>query len=155
MQEVERSGASVEEALEAALTELGISEQEAEVEIVQEPKSGFLGLGSSEAVVRVRLKGAAAEEASDVVLEAQARLHPSDCAVVFCGVRHSYVELQWRARKFAAELTACGVTPGDKVALLFPNNPDFVAAFFAVAPWFFGPKFTVLAISLPSSVGRM
>ena len=51
MREVERSGASVEEALEAALTELGASEQEAEVEIVQEPKSGFLGLGASEAVV--------------------------------------------------------------------------------------------------------
>jgi spoIIIJ-associated protein len=52
--EVERSAASVEEALEAALGELGISEQEAEVEILQEPKGGFLGLGSQEAVVRVR-----------------------------------------------------------------------------------------------------
>ena len=72
MREVERSGASVEEALEAALTELGISEQEAEVEIVQEPKSGFLGLGSSEAVVRVRLKGAGAEEASEEELDEQA-----------------------------------------------------------------------------------
>ena len=72
MREVERSGASVEEALEAALTELGASEQEAEVEIVQEPKSGFLGLGASEAVVRVRLKGAGAEEASEEELDEQA-----------------------------------------------------------------------------------
>jgi len=72
MREVERSGASVEEALEAALAELGVSEQEAEVEIVQEPKSGFLRLGAAEAVVRVRLKGAGAGEASEEELDEQA-----------------------------------------------------------------------------------
>jgi spoIIIJ-associated protein len=54
MQEVEKSAASVEEAIEAALEELGLSEQEAHVEIVQEPRSGFLGLNSQPAVVRVR-----------------------------------------------------------------------------------------------------
>jgi len=72
MREVERSGASVEEALEAALAELGVSEQEAEVEIVQEPKSGFLRLGAAEAVVRVRLKEAGAGEASEEELDEQA-----------------------------------------------------------------------------------
>lgn len=54
MREIERSAASVEEAVEAALTELGLSEQEAQIEIVQEPRSGFLGLNSSPAIVRVR-----------------------------------------------------------------------------------------------------
>lgn len=54
MQEIERSAASVEEAVEAALSELGLSEQEAQIEIVQEPRSGFLGLNSSPAIVRVR-----------------------------------------------------------------------------------------------------
>jgi spoIIIJ-associated protein len=72
MREVERSGASVEEALEAALTELGVSEQEADVEILQEPKSGFLGLGSSEALVRVRLKQDGADDASEEELDEQA-----------------------------------------------------------------------------------
>jgi spoIIIJ-associated protein len=57
MQEVERSAASVEEALEAALAEIGATEQEVDVEIVREPRGGFLGVGSQEAVVRVRLKG--------------------------------------------------------------------------------------------------
>lgn len=61
MREVERSGASVEEAVEAALGELGASEQEVEIEILQEPKGGFLGLGSQGARVRVRLKGEAPE----------------------------------------------------------------------------------------------
>ena len=45
MREVERGAESVEEALEAALAELGASEQEVDVEIVQEPRSGFMGLG--------------------------------------------------------------------------------------------------------------
>jgi spoIIIJ-associated protein len=54
MQEIERSAASVEEAVESALAELGISEQEARIEIVQEPRGGFLGLNSQQAVVRVR-----------------------------------------------------------------------------------------------------
>ena len=54
MEEIERSAASVEEAIEAALAELGISEQEAEIRIVQEPRTGFLGIASQRAVVRVR-----------------------------------------------------------------------------------------------------
>ena len=56
MREVERSAASVEEALDAALAEIGATEQEVHVEIVREPRGGFLGVGSQEAVVRVRLK---------------------------------------------------------------------------------------------------
>ena len=54
MQEVERSAASVEEAIEAGLRELGISEQGASIEIVQEPRSGFLGLNAQPAIVRIR-----------------------------------------------------------------------------------------------------
>ncbi len=54
MQGIERSAASVEEAIEAALAELGLSEQEAEIEILQEPRGGFLGINASPAVVRVR-----------------------------------------------------------------------------------------------------
>ncbi|MFM7717879.1 MAG: RNA-binding cell elongation regulator Jag/EloR [Actinomycetota bacterium] len=54
--EVERSAASVEEAIEAALDELGVSEQEATVRILQEPNPA----GTLPAIVRVRLKSAAA-----------------------------------------------------------------------------------------------
>ncbi|MGH2663844.1 MAG: RNA-binding cell elongation regulator Jag/EloR [Actinomycetota bacterium] len=74
MREVERSGGSVEEALEAALEELGVSEQEAEVEIVQEAQRGLLGFGGQEALVRVRVReedltGAALEEQAEVAEE--------------------------------------------------------------------------------------
>ena len=72
MREVERSAASVEEALEAALAELGASEQEAVVEILQEPRSGFLRMGGQEAVVRVRLKQAGEGEPAEEDLDDQA-----------------------------------------------------------------------------------
>jgi spoIIIJ-associated protein len=63
VEEIERSAASVEEAIEAALAELGISEQEAHIEIVQEPRGGFLGLNPQAAVVRVRPAPAVPSEA--------------------------------------------------------------------------------------------
>ena len=53
--ETEKRAASVEEAVEAALLELGVSEQEARIEVIEEPHSGVLGIGSHEAVVRVRV----------------------------------------------------------------------------------------------------
>jgi spoIIIJ-associated protein len=56
VEEIERSAPSVEEALEAALEELGATEQQVVVQILQEPRGGFLGVGSQEAIVRVRLK---------------------------------------------------------------------------------------------------
>jgi spoIIIJ-associated protein len=75
MREVERSAPSVEEALEAALEELGVSEQEAKVEILQEARQGVLGIGAHDAVVRVSVRedvaagGAAAEEQAEVAAE--------------------------------------------------------------------------------------
>ncbi|MFB3739511.1 MAG: RNA-binding cell elongation regulator Jag/EloR [Candidatus Velamenicoccus archaeovorus] len=69
MEEVERSAPSVEEALEAALSELGASEQEVDVLVVQEPKSGFLGMGAQEAVVKVRLRRQAEELPQELVEE--------------------------------------------------------------------------------------
>jgi spoIIIJ-associated protein len=71
MREVERSAGSVEEAVEAALEELGVSEQEAQIEIVQEPGRGFLGMGGQAAIVRVRVPDAGASPAD---LQEQAAL---------------------------------------------------------------------------------
>ncbi len=54
---VEVSGTTVDVAIEAAIAELGLeSKDQAEVEIIQEPKSGFLGVGSRPAIVKVSLK---------------------------------------------------------------------------------------------------
>jgi spoIIIJ-associated protein len=75
VEEIERSAASVEEAVEAALAELGISEQEARIEIVQEPRSGFLGLNAQAAVVKVRRSSSAAPEEGDTEEQAEVALH--------------------------------------------------------------------------------
>lgn len=65
MEEIRASGPSVEEALEVALARLGASEQEVEVEILQEPRSGFLGLGGQEAIVLVRRKRGGAQPSEE------------------------------------------------------------------------------------------
>lgn len=54
MKELEVSGRTVEEAIQHALVELGISREKAEVIVIKEGKSGILGLGTEEAKVRVR-----------------------------------------------------------------------------------------------------
>lgn len=71
MDQVEKKAATVEEALEAALEEIGLSEQEVDYEVVQEAKGGFLGMGSQEALVRVRKKRSA-EEVEEAELDEQA-----------------------------------------------------------------------------------
>ena len=70
MEEIRRSAPSVEEAVEAALGELGVSEQEVEVEVLQEPRQGLLGLGAQPAEVLVRVRRRA-PEVSEEDLEEQ------------------------------------------------------------------------------------
>ncbi|MBQ3123934.1 MAG: protein jag [Clostridia bacterium] len=48
----------MEEAVELALTELGIEKENAEIEVIQEPAKGFLGIGAKDAVVKVTAKKA-------------------------------------------------------------------------------------------------
>ena len=61
MEEIQTTGPSVEEAVDLALKRLGASEQEVAVEVIQEPRSSFLGMGGQEAVVLVRRKRRATE----------------------------------------------------------------------------------------------
>ncbi len=61
MEEIRKSAPSVEEAVEAALGELGVSEQEADITVLQEPRQGLLGIGSQQAEVVVRVRRASAE----------------------------------------------------------------------------------------------
>jgi spoIIIJ-associated protein len=54
VEDVEASGKSVEEAVEKALGELGVSRSQVEVEVLREGRGGILGFGGEEARVRVR-----------------------------------------------------------------------------------------------------
>jgi len=56
MEWVETTGRSVEEAKEAALDRLGVGEDDAEFELLAEPKSGLFGRIRSEARVRARVR---------------------------------------------------------------------------------------------------
>jgi len=56
MESVETEGASVKEAVESALRQLGRREDEVEVEVITKGSKGFFGLGASVARVKVVLK---------------------------------------------------------------------------------------------------
>ena len=57
MEWVEVKGRTVEVAVEAALAELGLASPDlADVEVIQQAEKGFLGIGRSDAVVRVKAK---------------------------------------------------------------------------------------------------
>jgi spoIIIJ-associated protein len=57
---VETTGRTLEEAKDAALDQLGVHEDDAEFEVVDEPKSGLFGLTRREARVRARVRPTAA-----------------------------------------------------------------------------------------------
>jgi spoIIIJ-associated protein len=71
VEEIRRSAPSVEEAVEAALSELGVSEQEADIQVVQEPRQGIFGVGAQEAIVLVRAR-VVSEQPSEDELDEQA-----------------------------------------------------------------------------------
>ncbi|MEX0757050.1 MAG: RNA-binding cell elongation regulator Jag/EloR [Acidimicrobiia bacterium] len=56
MEYVEVKGKTVDVAVEAALEELGIDRDRADIEVIQEPEKGFLGMGGKDAVVRVKAR---------------------------------------------------------------------------------------------------
>jgi spoIIIJ-associated protein len=59
MEWVETTGRTVQEATEHALDQLGVDESDAEVVVLEESRSGFLGLGRADARVRARVRPAA------------------------------------------------------------------------------------------------
>ena len=66
MEWVETTGRTIEEALDAALDELGVDMDEVEYEVLAEPRGGFLGrLGGSEARIRARVKPVSREKPGD------------------------------------------------------------------------------------------
>lgn len=58
----EKYGNDIDEAIELALKDLKVTRDDVEVEVLEEPSKGFLGLGSKLAKVRVTLKEAEKEE---------------------------------------------------------------------------------------------
>ena len=65
-------------------------------------------------------------------LEDAARDHPHQIATVFFGARMTYREVDDEANRLAHALQKLGISKGDRVALVLPNCPQYLIAFFAV-----------------------
>jgi long-chain acyl-CoA synthetase len=66
------------------------------------------------------------------IVEASARDYPDAPALQFFGRTTSYRELQQQIERAAAGLRAQGVKRGDPVAIVLPNCPQHIVAFYAV-----------------------
>ncbi len=66
------------------------------------------------------------------ILAESAQRYPDRDAVVIGPQRISYRQLWEETRKYAAVLREAGVGPGDRVALLMPNVPDFPRVYYAI-----------------------
>jgi spoIIIJ-associated protein len=65
MEWIEVTGRTIEDARELALDRLGVSEADLEYEVLEAAKSGFLGVGRSDARIRARVKPVSREKPSD------------------------------------------------------------------------------------------
>ena len=66
MKELEVSGKTVDEAIQIALEQLGVSEDKVEVTVLKKGRSGVLGMGVEEAKIRVRIKSEDGEKGDAV-----------------------------------------------------------------------------------------
>jgi len=64
------------------------------------------------------------------VLETGAASQPQHAALIHAGHSITYVQLNRAANRCAAGLARLGVRAGDKVAVMLPNVPEFVTAYF-------------------------
>ncbi len=66
------------------------------------------------------------------LLDDSAGQQPGRPCTIFFGKRMSYGAIKEASDRLAASLQGLGVQPGDRVALLLPNSPQFVIAYFAI-----------------------
>src|SRR5438094_1221324 len=64
------------------------------------------------------------------MLDDAAENHPNSTATIFFNRKRSYRSISEAAWRFANGLRRLGVKTGDRVALLLPNSPQFVIAFY-------------------------
>ena len=64
-------------------------------------------------------------------LREAARRFPSQVATVFLGARLTYRQLQIQVDRLAGQLHAMGVRKGDRVAIMLPNCPQTIIAYYA------------------------
>lgn len=84
MKRLEKSGRTVEEAIEAALSELDVSRDEVKIEVIEEGSRGFLGIGrrpSQVEVTKLEQENPRAEKAEKFLRDILDAMGFSDCTV--------------------------------------------------------------------------
>lgn len=76
MNQITQTGATSEIAVSEALSKLGVTKEQASVEVLQESKKGFLGFGSKEAIVKVTVLNI--ESQTDVINDANKDVEKSE-----------------------------------------------------------------------------
>jgi len=82
MTSIEQTGRTIEEATEIALKTLGVTEDEVDIEILDEGSRGFLGLGQTPARVRVSLKSPERKRETATVEEPAQSESTTEAAVI-------------------------------------------------------------------------
>lgn len=105
---INMTGKTVEEAKMKALEQLGISESEADIEIINEGAGGFLGLGAKDAEVKVRVRNSAVSEDTEDAEEGE-ETEEAEEEVVYYGDDESFEgdavsEAEDAAVRFVAEV---------------------------------------------------
>ncbi|MGI6175505.1 MAG: RNA-binding cell elongation regulator Jag/EloR [Christensenellales bacterium] len=67
-QEIEASGRSMDEAVANGLNQLGLSADEVEIEVLQEPTRGIFGIGGRDCIVKLTKKATLGDLVSDFIL---------------------------------------------------------------------------------------
>jgi len=67
-----------------------------------------------------------------VILEESVKNKPEKPALILDDTIFTYAELGAAAKKFANALVSLGIEPGDKVALMVPNVPQFAIAYYGI-----------------------
>jgi spoIIIJ-associated protein len=117
----------VEAAIQKALEQLNVSRNEVEVTVVKEGKSGILGLGAEEAVVRVRPLAVEAEDRSNI---AEAAKEALENLLSRLGVEASVVseaKPPFEQGTEASEVITINVT-GDDLGILIGRRGQTLAA---------------------------
>lgn len=96
MRAVEKTGRTVDEAVSAALEELGVPSSRVKVEVLDEGKGGFLGIGAKPAVVRVSVKESRRERVERFLQEVCDAMGVDVSVSVHEESDHLYVELNGR-----------------------------------------------------------
>jgi spoIIIJ-associated protein len=117
----------VEEAIQKALDQLNVSREKVEVTVVKEGKSGILGLGAEEAIVRVRSLEMEPEQRSEAAEIAKEAL---ESLLVRLGVEASVIleaEPPFEQGTEASEVITINVT-GDDLGILIGRRGQTLAA---------------------------